>query len=103
MPRSVEDILRHADELAARFEDYEPDPAQELDVVPGIENPSDVVKRHVGTRAVAEPAALLAAAAEKLLVPKQTYTEEGAGRSMTLAVARVPFAARQPEGEVASG
>ena len=30
MPRSVEDILRHADELAARFEDYEPDPAQEL-------------------------------------------------------------------------
>jgi hypothetical protein len=31
MPRRVEDILRHADELAARFEDYEPDPAQELD------------------------------------------------------------------------
>lgn len=31
MPRSVEDILRHADELAARFENYEPDPAQELD------------------------------------------------------------------------
>lgn len=31
MPRSVDDILRHADELAARFEDYEPDPAQELD------------------------------------------------------------------------
>jgi len=30
MPRSVEDILRHADELAARFENYEPDPAQEL-------------------------------------------------------------------------
>jgi hypothetical protein len=31
MPRSVEDILRHADELAARFENYNPDPAQELD------------------------------------------------------------------------
>ncbi len=31
MPRSVEDILRHADELAARFEGYEPDPTQELD------------------------------------------------------------------------
>ena len=24
MPRSVEDILKHADELAKRFEDYEP-------------------------------------------------------------------------------
>ena len=31
MPRSVDDILKHADELAARFEDYEPDPSQELD------------------------------------------------------------------------
>lgn len=31
MPRSVEEILKHADELSARFEDYEPDPAQELD------------------------------------------------------------------------
>jgi cobalt-precorrin 5A hydrolase len=70
-------------------------PAEELDVVPGIENPSEVVKRHVGTRAVAEPAALLAAGAEKLLVPKQTYTEAEAGRSMTLAVARVAFAARE--------
>ncbi|MGL5823809.1 MAG: hypothetical protein ACRCYU_03060 [Nocardioides sp.] len=31
MPRSVDDILKHADELTARFEDYEPDPADELD------------------------------------------------------------------------
>lgn len=31
MPRSVDDILKHADELAARFEDYDPDPKQELD------------------------------------------------------------------------
>jgi hypothetical protein len=31
MPRSVEDILAHADDLAARFEKYEPDPAHELD------------------------------------------------------------------------
>jgi cobalt-precorrin 5A hydrolase len=82
-------------------------PAEVLDVVPGIENPSDVVKRHVGTRAVAEPAALLAAGVDKLLVPKQTYTEEGAGRSMTLAVARVAFAPREVkvpvEAEVAHG
>ncbi len=31
MPRSVEEILKHADELAARFENYEPDPSDELD------------------------------------------------------------------------
>lgn len=31
MPRTVEEILAHADELAARFENYEPDPAHELD------------------------------------------------------------------------
>jgi hypothetical protein len=31
MPRSVEEILQHADELAQRFEDYEPTPADELD------------------------------------------------------------------------
>lgn len=33
MPRSVDEILAHADELAARFENYEPNPADELDVV----------------------------------------------------------------------
>lgn len=31
MPRSVDEILQHADQLAARFEDYEPGPAAELD------------------------------------------------------------------------
>jgi hypothetical protein len=31
MPRSVDDILKHADELAARFENYTPDPGQEMD------------------------------------------------------------------------
>ena len=68
--------------------------AAELDAVPGIENPSAMVERHVGTRGVCEPAALLAAGAKRLLVPKQIYTEPGAGRSMTLAVARIPFAKR---------
>ncbi|HET6345739.1 MAG TPA: cobalamin biosynthesis protein [Myxococcota bacterium] len=72
-------------------------PAQ-CDAVPGIENPSETVKRHVGARGVAEPAALLAAGAERLLVPKQVYTEDGAGRSMTLAVARVPFGVRPEVG-----
>jgi cobalt-precorrin 5A hydrolase len=68
--------------------------AEELDVVAGIENPSEAVKRHVGARGVAEPAALIAAGAERLLVPKESYTEAGAGRSMTLAIARIPFTKR---------
>ncbi len=32
MPRTVEEILAHADELAARFEDYEPNPGEELNM-----------------------------------------------------------------------
>jgi hypothetical protein len=31
MPRSIDKILQHADELAERFENYEPNPADELD------------------------------------------------------------------------
>lgn len=31
MPRTVDEILEHADELAARFENYEPSEADELD------------------------------------------------------------------------
>ncbi len=31
MPRTVDEILQHADDLAARFKHYEPDPADELD------------------------------------------------------------------------
>ncbi len=34
MPRTVNDIIQHADELAARFENYEPSDADELD--PGV-------------------------------------------------------------------
>ncbi|WP_437508167.1 cobalt-precorrin 5A hydrolase [Sorangium sp. So ce1099] len=71
--------------------------AEELDATEGIENPSETVKKHVGARGVAEPAALRAAGATKLLVPKRAYTEEGVGRSMTLAVARIPFAKRNVE------
>jgi cobalt-precorrin 5A hydrolase len=82
--------------------------AAELDAMP-MATPSDTVMKHVGTRGVAEPAAQLAAGvlspaagstvasatgAAPLIVPKQIYTEEGAGRSMTFAVARIPFAKR---------
>ena len=68
----------------------------ELGASEGVENPSERVKSFVGTRGVSEPAALLAAGATRLLVPKQRYTEDGAGRSMTLAVAVIPFATRSP-------
>jgi cobalt-precorrin 5A hydrolase len=75
--------------------------AEQLDAVPGIATPSEIVKHHVGTRGVAEPAALLAAGARELLVPKQRYTEPGAGRAMTLAIARIPFRRRgEPAAEV---
>jgi cobalt-precorrin 5A hydrolase len=68
--------------------------AAQLDAV-AMPTPSEMVKKHVGTRGVAEPAALLAANAEELIVQKQVYTEEGAGRSMTLAVARISWPRRQ--------
>ncbi|HMJ50662.1 MAG TPA: cobalamin biosynthesis protein [Polyangiaceae bacterium] len=71
--------------------------AEQLERVEGTQNPSDIVKKHVGTPGVAEPSALLAAGATELVVPKRIYTEPGAGRSMTLAVARIPFAKRQSE------
>lgn len=66
--------------------------AAELDAV-DMPTPSEMVHKHVGTRGVAEPAALLAGG--ELIVPKQKYTEDGANRSMTLAVARMKFPRRQ--------
>jgi cobalt-precorrin 5A hydrolase len=69
--------------------------AEQLDAAAGIETPSDIVKRHVGTRGVAEPAALLCTGTGQLLLSKQIYSEPGSQRSMTLAVARVPFPRRK--------
>ncbi len=71
--------------------------AAELDSEPMV-SPSEMVKKHVGTRGVAEPAALRSSGASELVITKQIYTEEGAGRSMTLAVARIPFAKRAEHG-----
>jgi len=70
-------------------------PAETLDAVVGIERPSATVARHVGTRSVAEAACLAVARTETLLVAKRIYTEPGAGRSMTFAVARKSFAKRR--------
>jgi cobalt-precorrin 5A hydrolase len=77
--------------------------AELLESAEGMQNPSDVVKKHVGTPGVAEPSALLGAGATELVVPKRIYTEPGAGRSMTFAVARVPFAKRQVDAGRAAG
>jgi cobalt-precorrin 5A hydrolase len=75
-------------------------PAPLLDAVPGIQNPSETVRKYTGTRAVAEPAALLLAQAETLTIAKQKYSEPGADKSMTLAVARIPFSPRKQEPNV---
>ncbi len=67
---------------------------EELDNVPNLRNPSATVFKYIGTRGVAEPAARLAAGVDELVVAKTIYTEEGAGRSMTIAVARAAFSKR---------
>jgi cobalt-precorrin 5A hydrolase len=57
-------------------------PPDELAEQPGIETPSEQVRAKIGIVAVAEPAALRAAGATQLLVPKQK------GPGVTLALAR---------------
>jgi cobalt-precorrin 5A hydrolase len=91
-------LLEFAEKYGLRTVFY---PAETLDGVSGIENPSDMVQKHVGTRGVSEPSALLAAGASELLVPKTIYKEPEIGRTMTVSVARRRFEAR-PQGEVLS-
>jgi precorrin-4 C11-methyltransferase len=62
--------------------------AEELAAVSGVPNPSDVVARCVGTPGVAEPAALLATGADRLLVEKQVVSSSLASQRMTFALAR---------------
>jgi precorrin-4 C11-methyltransferase len=62
--------------------------APDLTSVAGVPNPSEVVEKCVGTPGVAEPAALLASRAEKLLVEKQVLTSTLAPQRMTFALAR---------------
>lgn len=52
MPRSVKDILDHADELATRFEDYEPAAGDERDPAVFAELRSAVVSRSDAERAI---------------------------------------------------
>jgi precorrin-4 C11-methyltransferase len=64
---------------------YSPD---ELARVAEAPNPSEVVARCVGTPGVAEPAALLAAGVDRLLVEKRVMTSPLAPQRMTFALAR---------------
>lgn len=83
-------------ELSAKYDwPFRVYPAEELDRVEGIENPSEAVKKHVGTRSVAEAACLLASGASRLLMPKRAYRIDEKGLNMTCAIARIPFAKRQ--------
>jgi cobalt-precorrin 5A hydrolase len=63
--------------------------AGELARVTGIARPSSAVERCVGTPGVAEPAALLAARAERLLAEKQVVASALAPQRMTFALARL--------------
>ena len=76
-------------------------PPEELAQVRGIRNPSPLVEKCVGTPGVAEPAALLAAGAENLLVEKQVRTSPLGPQRMTFALARLTsFQERTTAGRV---
>jgi precorrin-4 C11-methyltransferase len=63
--------------------------SDELARVPNLPNPSSVVEKCIGTPGVAEPAALLAADADRLLVEKEIVTSVHSSRRMTFAIARI--------------
>lgn len=69
--------------------------AEELDALKNMPNPSETVKKFVGTKGVSEPSAVLGAGADKLIVEKQIYKEAENPRCMTVAIARIPFAKRE--------
>ena len=68
-------------------------PAQ-LDGTKGVQNPSDTVKKYVGTDSVGEAAALKTAEVEGLLVEKQKYYDPDSGKNMTIAICRKEFQRR---------
>ncbi|MBK8436018.1 MAG: hypothetical protein IPM90_09340 [Austwickia sp.] len=87
MPRTVEEILAHADELAARFEDYEPTPGDELDM-PAI---------HALRAAVAEQSAAERHIVEAVGLARQTgmsWAAIGAFLGTSGEAARQRYAAR---------
>ncbi|MDC0254716.1 cobalamin biosynthesis protein [Bacteriovoracales bacterium] len=73
-------------------------PAKVLDQVEGVLNPSDVVKKYVGTRSVGEAACLHFTKSKMLLLPKQKFQLEKGGKNMTISIARIPFLKRGEHG-----
>ncbi|MBF0411313.1 MAG: cobalt-precorrin 5A hydrolase [Desulfamplus sp.] len=73
-------LLELADELGKPIKFYSKD---ELNSVETIENPSDMVEKHIGVKSVCEAAAILAAQNGHLIVPK---IKKG---NATIAVARI--------------
>ena len=72
--------------------------ASDLDRVEGIRNPSETVKKYIGTRSVAEAASLLGAKSKNLLIEKQSYNERNLGKyeqNMTLALSRIDYPKRK--------
>ncbi len=54
MPRTVQEILDHADELARRFEDYEPSAGDERDLAVFTELRAAILSRSDAERSVKE-------------------------------------------------
>ncbi|MES2094093.1 MAG: hypothetical protein V4531_09820 [Actinomycetota bacterium] len=52
MPRTVQDILDHADELAKRFEDYDPSPSDERNAQVFTELRQAVLARSAAERSI---------------------------------------------------
>lgn len=67
---------------------------EKLDHVEGISEISKAASEYVGTRSVSEAAALLLSGSDRLLVTKQKYKETEGGKNLTVAIARIQFAAR---------
>lgn len=78
-------LLACALEMGLSMDFFSP---QELNSVPNLPNPSEIVRGWVGTGGVCEPAALLASGAQGLLVPKVKTA------NVTVAIARVDYSAK---------
>ena len=75
--------------------------ADELNTLTDLPNPSQIVQKFIGAKGVSEPSALLASGSKELIVTKQIYKEADIPRSMTIAVARLPFEGRLPQAQLA--
>lgn len=84
-------FLKLREKYGWEFKLYSP---EALDAVHNLPNPSETVRKFVGTRGVAEPCALLGAETETLVIPKEIYKEPQIPRSMTIAIARISFPSR---------